>query len=122
MTTKVNSYHYLQKEFGLRLAENENKKLKYQSLLLLGIIFGDCASIVPINQIFLTRTTHTTRTFRSNTSLWGLYLNYVYRGVKTSTNQLNKFALRNTTNMSHKPECPHKVEKKLTPVPTNQFM
>ena len=24
--------------------------------------------------------------------------------------------------MSHKPECPHKVEKKLTPVPTNQFM
>ena len=55
-------------------------------------------------------------------SLWGLHLNKIYRGVKTSTNQLNKFALWNPKTMSHKPECPHKVEEKLTPVPTNQSM
>ena len=42
--------------------------------------------------------------------------------MKTSTNQLKRFALWNTKSTSHKPECPHKVEKKLTPVPTNQFM
>ena len=55
-------------------------------------------------------------------SLWGLHLNYICKRVKTSTNQLKRFALWNTKSTSHKPECPHKVEKKLTPVPTNQFM
>ena len=42
--------------------------------------------------------------------------------MKTSTYQLNKFALWNRRTMFHKPECPHKFERKLTPVSLNQFM
>ena len=61
---------FTRKKLGWNLLRTKNiiksTKLKYQSLLLLRIIFGDCVSIVPTNQVFLTRTTHTTQRFRPN--------------------------------------------------------
>ena len=39
----------------------------------------------------------------------------IYQSVK-------EIALCNTKSASHKMECPHKVEKKLTPVPKNQLI